>query len=43
MYLMAENLFLIKSKQFSGPDPERTDINAIPIPRTFTFGLNISF
>jgi hypothetical protein len=43
MYLMAENLFLIKSKQFTGPDPERTDINAIPIPRTFTFGLNISF
>ena len=43
LYLMAENLFLIKSKSFSGPDPERVDINAIPIPRTFTAGVNISF
>jgi TonB-linked SusC/RagA family outer membrane protein len=43
VYVMAENLFLIKSKSFAGPDPERTDINAIPIPRTITAGLNISF
>jgi TonB-linked SusC/RagA family outer membrane protein len=43
VYLMAENLFLIKSKSFLGPDPERTDINAIPIPRTLTVGLNVSF
>lgn len=43
VYLMAENLFLIKSKQFAGPDPERVDVNAIPIPRTITVGLNVSF
>jgi TonB-dependent starch-binding outer membrane protein SusC len=43
VYVMAENLFLIKSKQFAGPDPERVDVNAIPIPRTFTVGLNVSF
>ncbi|GLU52669.1 SusC/RagA family TonB-linked outer membrane protein [Dyadobacter frigoris] len=43
VYLMAENLFLVKSKSFLGPDPERTDINAIPIPRTLTVGLNVSF
>ena len=43
IYLMAENLFLVKSKGFLGPDPERTDINAIPIPRTLTVGLNVSF
>ena len=43
VYAMAENLFLIKSPSFSGPDPERTDINAIPIPRTFTAGVNVSF
>ncbi|MDQ6478245.1 TonB-dependent receptor [Dyadobacter sp. LHD-138] len=43
VYLMAENLFLIKSKSFLGPDPERMDINAIPIPRTLTVGLNVSF
>jgi len=43
LYVMVENLFLIKSKSFLGPDPERTDINAIPIPRTVTVGLNVSF
>ena len=43
LYLMAENLFLVKSKSFLGPDPERTDVNAIPIPRTITFGINVSF
>ena len=43
VYLMAENLFLVKSKSFLGPDPERTDISAIPIPRTLTVGLNVSF
>jgi len=43
LYVMAENLFLIKSNAFLGPDPERTDINAIPIPRTVTVGLNVSF
>ncbi|MFD1820592.1 TonB-linked outer membrane protein, SusC/RagA family [Pseudarcicella hirudinis] len=43
VYVMAENLFLIKSSQFIGPDPERTDVNAIPIPRTLTFGVNVSF
>ncbi|UON84276.1 TonB-dependent receptor [Dyadobacter chenwenxiniae] len=43
VYIMAENLFLIKSKQFAGPDPERVDINAIPIPRTITVGVNVSF
>lgn len=43
LYVMAENLFLIKSGDFQGPDPERVDINAIPIPRTFTAGINVSF
>ena len=43
VFLMADNLFLIKSSQFQGPDPERVDINAIPIPRAFTAGINVSF
>lgn len=43
MYVMIDNLFLIKSKQFEGPDPERVDINAIPVPRSFTAGINVSF
>jgi len=43
LFVMAENLFLIKSGNFQGPDPERVDVNAIPIPRTFTAGINVSF
>lgn len=42
-FAMGDNLFWIKNKLFLGPDPERTDINAIPVPRTFTFGINASF
>ncbi len=43
LYAMVENVFWIKSKTFLGPDPERVDINNIPVPRTFTGGLNVSF
>ncbi|WP_332871460.1 SusC/RagA family TonB-linked outer membrane protein [Spirosoma rhododendri] len=43
LYAMAENVFWFKSKSFDGPDPERTDINTVPIPRTITLGLNVSF
>ena len=42
-FVMADNLFLIKSKEHQSPDPERIDLGPIPIPRTFTFGLNASF
>ncbi len=42
-FLMGENLFLIKSKDHLSPDPERIDLGPIPIPRTFTFGVNASF
>lgn len=40
---MAENLFWFKSKDFQGPDPERLGLDPIPIPKTFTLGLNASF
>ncbi len=43
LYGMVENVFWLKSKSFSGPDPERVDINSIAVPRSFTFGLNVSF
>lgn len=43
LFVMADNLLLIKSGSFQGPDPERVDINAIPIPRAFTGGINVSF
>lgn len=42
LYAMAENVLLIKSKDFKGPDPERTAVNDIPVPRVFTFGINLS-
>jgi TonB-linked SusC/RagA family outer membrane protein len=43
LYGMVENVFWLKSKTFLGPDPERVDVNAVAVPRTFTFGLNVSF
>ena len=43
LYGMVENVFWLKSKSFEGPDPERVDINNIPVPRSYTFGLNVSF
>lgn len=43
VYAMAENLFWFKSKSYLSPDPERIDLDPIPIPKTFTFGINASF
>ena len=43
LFAMAENLLRIKSKQYQGPDPERIDLDPVPIPQTFTFGVNASF
>jgi len=42
-YAMAENLFWFKSKKYLSPDPERIDLDPVPIPKTFTFGINASF
>lgn len=42
IYFMAENLFRFKSKEFQGPDPERIDINTIPIPTSYSFGVNVT-
>lgn len=43
LFGMAENVFWLKGKNFLGPDPERVDVNLVPVPRTFTFGINVSF
>lgn len=43
LYAMAENLFWFKSKSYQSPDPERIDLDPIPVPKTFTFGVNASF
>ncbi len=42
-YGMAENLFWFKSKSYLSPDPERIDLDPVPIPKTFTVGINASF
>lgn len=42
VYVMADNVFWFKSKEFKGPDPERLNETRIPVPTTFSIGLNIS-
>lgn len=42
-FAMAENLFWFKSKSYQSPDPERIDLDPVPIPKTYTFGINASF
>ncbi len=41
-YLSGQNLFTVKSKSFTGFDPENVNYG-YPIPMTFTFGINASF
>jgi TonB-linked SusC/RagA family outer membrane protein len=43
VFLMADNLFWFKSKSYQSPDPERIDLIPVPIPKTYTFGVNASF
>jgi TonB-dependent starch-binding outer membrane protein SusC len=43
LFVMAENLFWFKSKSYQSPDPERIDLDPVPIPQTFTFGVNAAF
>jgi len=42
LYLSAQNLLTIKSKNFTGVDPENANFG-YPIPLNVTFGLNLSF
>ena len=42
-YLQAENLFWFTPKDYIGSDPERTDVNRIPVPTVYSMGLSISF
>ena len=43
LFVMGENLFWFKSKQFESKDPELANIGLIPIPSSVTFGLNVTF
>ena len=43
IYVQGENLFWLTPKDYIGSDPERTDVNRIPVPTTISVGLNINF
>ncbi len=43
IYLQGENLIYFTSKDYIGSDPERTDVNRIPVPRTLSLGFNFNF
>ncbi|WP_298484319.1 TonB-dependent receptor [uncultured Maribacter sp.] len=43
IYFQGENLFWFTPKDYIGADPERTDVNRIPVPTTLSLGLNINF
>ncbi|MDN3664418.1 SusC/RagA family TonB-linked outer membrane protein [Algibacter miyuki] len=43
IYLQGENLFWITPSDYIGSDPERTDVNTIPVPTVLSIGLNINF
>ncbi|HDZ06834.1 hypothetical protein LCGC14_0243670 [marine sediment metagenome] len=43
IYLQGENLFWFTPKGYIGSDPERTDVNRIPVPTVYSVGLNINF
>ena len=42
LYLSAQNLLTIKSKNFTGVDPENANFG-YPIPVNVSFGLNVTF
>lgn len=42
LYVSSQNLLTFKTKDFTGPDPETPSYN-YPVPRTITFGINVSF
>jgi hypothetical protein len=43
LFLMGENLFWTKSKEFENPDPELLNFGQLPVPTTYTFGFNATF
>ncbi|OAD46624.1 SusC/RagA family TonB-linked outer membrane protein [Polaribacter atrinae] len=42
-YVQGENLFWFTPKDYIGSDPERTNVDNIPVPTTLSLGLNINF
>lgn len=43
VYFQGENLFWITPKGYIGSDPERTSIDRIPVPTSYSLGLSASF
>ncbi|MFV7236464.1 SusC/RagA family TonB-linked outer membrane protein [Flavobacterium sp. ZB4R12] len=43
VYAQGENLFWFTPKGYIGSDPERTDVNRIPVPTTLSLGVNFNF
>ena len=43
IYAQGENLFWITPNGYIGSDPERTDVNRIPVPTTYTLAVNFNF
>jgi TonB-dependent starch-binding outer membrane protein SusC len=43
VYFQGENMFWITPKGYIGSDPERTSIDRIPVPTTYSFGISASF
>jgi TonB-linked SusC/RagA family outer membrane protein len=43
VYFQGENLFWITPKGYIGSDPERTNMDRIPVPTSYSFGLSASF
>ncbi|MDO9554836.1 TonB-dependent receptor [Rhodonellum sp.] len=43
VYLQGENLIWFTPKNYIGSDPERTNVDRIPVPTVFSMGLNVNF
>lgn len=43
IYFQGENLFWITPNDYIGSDPERTNVDNIPVPTIYSIGLNINF
>jgi len=43
IYLQGENLFWFTPSEYIGSDPERTNLNTIPVPTLLSLGLNLNF
>ncbi|MFC0772378.1 SusC/RagA family TonB-linked outer membrane protein [Terrimonas alba] len=43
LYLMSENVFWFKNKEYQISDPELPNFNLIPVPTSYTLGVNITF